>query len=406
VKQMKYVIILGDGMGDYPAAVLRDRTPLAAARKPAMDRLAAQGILGRARTLYEGMPTGSDIANLSVLGYDPRRYYTGRSPVEALGMGVKLSEEDTVFRLNFVTLSSGPEAYEDKTILDHSAGKITNDEAFALLDAVREQLGGDSLRFYPGVSYRHIMVWRGVEYAYSMTPPHDILGKRIGAYLPAGEGPEAQVLSMMKRSYPILCAHPVNQKRMRSGLSPANSIWLWGEGKKPAFESFKEKYGVNGAVITAVPLIMGLAAGMGMVTVPVEGATGEFETNYRGKAEAALEALKNKDFVFIHIEAPDECGHDGQTEQKKQAIERIDENIVAVLRAELDRRGEPYRMMVLPDHYTPLSVRTHTTEPVPFVIFDSRKIQDNPPGFDERMAEKSPLFFEDGYKLMDYFLGR
>jgi 2,3-bisphosphoglycerate-independent phosphoglycerate mutase len=259
-----------------------------AAKKPAMDRLAAQGIIGRARTLFDGMPTGSDVANLSVLGYDPREYYTGRSPVEALGMGVKLEEEDTVFRLNFVTLSEDASDYSERTILDHSAGKITNEEAYELLESVMELFGGDKIIFYPGVSYRHIMVWKGIDYSYSMTPPHDILGKKIGGYFPDGGTYEQTALDMMKQSYELLSKHPVNLRRRERGLAPANSIWLWGEGKKPAFESFEDKYGISGAVVTAVPLIMGLAAGMGMEYMPVNGATGEFETNYRGKRKRRL----------------------------------------------------------------------------------------------------------------------
>ncbi len=400
---MKYIVILADGMADYPLAELDGKTPMGAARKPEMDRLAAKGVTGLARTLYEGLPTGSDTANLSVLGYDPKKYYTGRSPIEAVGLGIPLEDDDTVFRLNLVTLSQDDGPFAGKTILDHSAGKITNEEAYELLDALRDEFASPDMRFYRGVSYRHILVWSGIDYGYTMTPPHDILGRVIGDYLPGGPYGK-QVLSMMERSYALLSTHPVNIRRIQNGLSPANCMWLWGEGKKPRLDSFEKKYGVRGSVITAVPLIMGLAAGMGLGSVEVEGATGEYHTNYRGKADAALAVLRNEDFVFVHIEAPDECGHDGDIELKVKSIERIDAEVISPIIAEMNRRAEDYRVLVMPDHATPICVRTHTIDPVPFAVYDSRREKSGAPVFNEQSAAAAGLMLEDGYTLMGRFI--
>lgn len=400
---MKYIVVLADGMADYPLDGLGGKTPMAAARKPEMDRLAAKGVTGLARTLYEGLPTGSDTANLSVLGYDPKKYYTGRSPIEAVGLGIPLGDDDTVFRLNLVTLSGGSEPFAEKTILDHSAGKITNEEAYELLDALKDEFGTPDMRFYRGVSYRHILLWSGIDYGYTMTPPHDILGRVIGEYLPGGPYGK-QVLSMMERSYKILSGHPVNRKRVENGLSPANCMWLWGEGKKPQLDSFEKKYGVRGSVITAVPLIKGLAAGMGLGSVDVEGATGEYHTNYRGKARAALEVLRNQEFVFVHIEAPDECGHDGDAALKVKSIERIDAEVLEPIVTEMDRRGEDFRVLVMPDHATPICVRTHTIDPVPFAVYDSRSEKNGAHCFDEQSAADAGLMLEDGFMLMGRFI--
>jgi 2,3-bisphosphoglycerate-independent phosphoglycerate mutase len=400
---MKYIVIIGDGMGDYPLSELSGKTPLMAADKPAMNELAGKSELGLARTLYNDLPTGSDIANLSVLGYNPRKYYTGRSPIEALGIGIELSDTDTVFRCNFVTLTQDG-AFEEKTILDHSSGKISNDEAFALLDAIKSEFENGDIVFYRGVSYRHIMVWKNINYDYIMTPPHDILGQKIKDYLPCGSY-STQVLGMMRRSYEILMSHPVNIARLERGQSPANCIWLWGEGKKPTFESFFKKYAVRGSVITAVPLVEGLAAGMGLGSIKVEGATGDYYTNYKGKAKAALDALAaGDDFVFVHIEAPDECGHDGDIELKVKSIEQIDKNVVSVIKEEMDKRKEPYKMLILPDHYTPIIRRTHTTEPVPYLLFDSRNAKNGVPRYDEEAAAASGIVMEDGFELMGKFL--
>ncbi len=400
---MKYIVILGDGMGDWPLEQLGGKTPLMVANKPNINQLAAEGESGLMRTLYDDLPTGSDIANLCVLGYNPRKYYTGRSPIEALGVNIPLDETDTVFRCNLVTLTT-EEPFEQKTIIDHSSGKISNEEAYQLLDAVREAFETKDRVFYPGVSYRHIMIWKNINYDYTMMPPHDILEQKITDYLPQGPyGPE--VLAMMKKSYDILMAHPVNQKRIAAGKNPANCIWLWGEGKKPTFDSFPERYHVHGSVITAVPLIKGLANGMQLKSIDVEGATGEYDTNYRGKAQAAIDALAAGDnFVFVHVEAPDECGHDGDIELKVKAIERIDQEVVKPIKEAMDASGEDYRILVTPDHATPIVRRSHTTDLIPFIIYDSRKKNNNAAAYDEEAAKASGIFFPDGYLLMDYFL--
>lgn len=400
---MKYAIVLCDGMGDYPIEALGGRTPMEAARKPHMDRLAAKGRLGTARTLYEGYPTGSDTANMSVLGCDPRKAYTGRSPIEALGLGIPLAEEDTVFRLNLVTLSWGEEPYEEKTMVDHSSDKITNEEAWELMGALRAEFETEVRRFHDGVSYRHIMIWKGIDYGYTMMPPHDILDQKITPYLPQGPYGE-EVLGMMRRSYDLLMAHPVNVRRMAEGKRPANSIWLWGEGTKPRFESFPKRFGLTGSIVTAVPLLMGLANGMELGVVEVEGATADYWTNYRGKGEAACRVLEQQDFVFVHIEAPDECGHDGDAELKMKSVERIDEDIVGPLAECLRARGEDFRMLVLPDHYTPCARRTHTIEPVPFLLYDSRHEEEHEARFDEKACGESGWFVENGYLLLPEFL--
>ncbi len=400
---MKYIVVLGDGMADYPVPELDNKTPLTVAKKPNIDMLASQGEIGLSTTLYADMPTGSDVATLSVLGYDPRKYYTGRSPIEALGLNLPIDKDDTIFRCNFVTLSD-EEAFEDKRMLDYSAGKITNEEAHELISAINAELGTDIIKFFNGVSYRHIMTWRGIEYDYTMIPPHDITDKAIGDHLPKGKYAET-VLGMMKKSVEILSNHSVNKKRIEKGLYPANCIWLWGEGKKPEFITFKEKYGVGGSVITAVPLINGLAAGLELNSIEVEGATGLFDTNYSGKAQAALEAIdRGDDFVFVHIEAPDECGHDGEIEHKVKSIENIDELIVKAIKEGMDKRNIPYRMLIMPDHATPLNLRTHTTDPVPYIIYDSTDIKNNPVSYNEDTAASSGKKFDHGYNLMPYFL--
>lgn len=400
---MKYVIILCDGMGDYPIASLGEKTPMAAAEKPRMDGLARQGRVGLARTLYEGYPTGSDTANLSVLGCDPRKTYTGRSPIEALGLGIALAPEDTVFRLNLVTLSWGDEPYEEKVMLDHSAEKISCEEAFPLVEVLRREFGRPDRLFYDGFSFRHVMIWKGIDYQYTMMPPHDILEQKIGPYLPGGPYGK-EVLGMMKDSYRLLMEHPVNQKRLAEGKRPANSLWLWGEGSRPELPCFQDRFGLSGAVVTAVPLIEGLANGMGMGKQSVPGATADYWTNYRGKGEAALELLEKNDFVFVHIEAPDECGHDGDPELKKKSIEKIDREIVGPVCDGLENRGEAYRMLILPDHFTPCARRTHTTEPVPFLLYDSRKREQGPECFSEESAAASGWTFQEGFRLLPYFL--
>ena len=399
---MKYVVMLGDGMADRQVPSLGNKTPLEAAKKPMMDYLSKNGELGLVRTLYEGMPTGSDIANLSVLGYDPKKYYTGRSPIEALGLNIPLCDDDTVFRLNLVSISID-EPFEEKVMLDHSSDKITNEEAYELLDALKAEFGSDAISFYRGVSYRHILIWKGIDYGYTMMPPHDILEQKITSYLPGGKY-GAQVLDMMRRSYDVLMAHPVNISRMERGLRPANCMWLWGEGTKPQIDKFSDKYGISGAVVTAVPLIAGLANGMGLEYIPVEGATGDYYTNYEGKANAAKDALDRCDFVFIHVEAPDECGHDGDAELKVKAIERIDAEILTPVKEKLDALGEPYRILLMPDHATPIEIRTHSLDLIPYVIYGNDEKVKSGLVYNESSAAKTNISVDFGHDLMRKFI--
>lgn len=400
---MRYVVMLGDGMADRPVSSLGNKTPLEAANKPMMDYLSENGELGLVRTLYEGMPTGSDIANLSVLGYDPKKYYTGRSPIEALGLNIPLCDDDTVFRLNLVSISTD-EPFEEKIMLDHSSDKITNEEAYELLDALKEEFGSDVISFYRGVSYRHILIWKGIDYGYTMMPPHDILEQKITSYLPGGKY-GAQVLDMMRRSYDVLMAHPVNISRMERGLRPANCMWLWGEGTKPQIDNFRDKYGISGAVVTAVPLIAGLANGMGLKYIPVDGATGDYYTNYEGKANAAINALEEgTEFVFIHVEAPDECGHDGDCELKVKAIERIDAEILTPVKNKLDDLGEPYRILLMPDHATPIEIRTHSLDLIPYVIYEKNGEVKSGLSYNESNASKTGVNVSFGHDLMKKFI--
>lgn len=400
---MKYFVMLGDGMADRPIPGLSGKTPLGAANKPTMDYISENGELGLTNTLFEGMPTGSDIANLCVFGYDPKKYYTGRSPIEALGLKIALREDDTVFRLNLVSISTDGE-FENKTMLDHSSDKITNEEAYELLDAIKERFATPERSFYRGVSYRHIMIWRGIDYGYTMMPPHDILGQCIKEHLPAGPY-GAEVLAMMKESYELLMAHPVNIARMEKGLRPANCIWLWGEGTKPALSSFPQEHGVSGAVVTAVPLITGLAYGIGLDTYEVEGATGDYYTNYDGKAEACIKAFRDgHDFVFCHVEAPDECGHDGDCELKIKSIECIDEKILAPVKKYLDDCGEDFRILLMPDHPTPIEARTHVIAAVPYVIYGKGIDKKSGLPYTEEAAEKSGSFIPQAYSIMSRFI--
>ncbi|NLH97104.1 MAG: cofactor-independent phosphoglycerate mutase [Clostridiaceae bacterium] len=400
---MKYVVVLGDGMADYRMPRLGQRTPLQYARKPNIDFLAANGELGMVRTIPEGMSPGSDTANLSVMGYDPRKYYTGRSPLEAVSMGVKLSDADLSFRCNLVTLDTDGD-YESAVMADYSSDEIPTSESAVLIDELNRQLSSDRISFHAGISYRHCMVWHGGSGTRSLTPPHDILEKRIKQYLPSGDDSE-MFISLMKSSYRILADHPVNMSRISRGLRPANSIWLWGEGKKPSLPSFAEKYGLSGSVIAAVDLIKGIGICAGLDTVDVEGVTGNINTNFRGKAEAALDELrKGKDFVYIHIEAPDECGHRFEVENKVRSIELIDELVVGTLLEGL-ADFDDFSLMVLPDHPTPLSLRTHTADPVPYVIYRKRSAKPSgAAGYDEFEAHKTGIFIGQGHELMDRFL--
>lgn len=402
---MKYVIILGDGMADYPVEELNHQTPLQCADLPVINHLAKRGLVGLVKTIPEGMSPGSDTANLSVLGYNPREFYKGRSPFEAASMGIEMKESDISFRCNLVTLS-GREPYEEKHLLDYCAGDISSGESAELIAVLNKHLSTDSIKFYSGVGYRHLMIWEGGPNRWRLTPPHDIIGKRITSYLPAGEGSRV-VTRLMKESYPLLKSREINLERVNRGLNPANSIWIWGEGTKPKLPGFYEKYGLRGAVISAIDLIKGIAHCAGMEIIKVEGATGNIHTNFAGKAEAALAALdKGQDLVFIHVEAPDECSHQSKVNQKIKAIELIDQQVVRVVKEGLDRRGGEYNLLILPDHATPLSLRTHTSDPVPFLIYRSGGTQTEHTGqtFTEEGAARSGILVEEGHRLMDLFL--
>jgi 2,3-bisphosphoglycerate-independent phosphoglycerate mutase len=402
---MKYIVVLGDGMSDYPVAQLGNLTPLQCANKPNIDFLASNGEIGMVKTIPDGIAPGSDVANLSVMGYDPRKYYTGRSPLEAVSMGVELSDTDLAFRCNLVNLDV-KDSYESATMIDYSSDEITTAEAADLIAEVNKYLSKDEISFYPGISYRHCMVWHNGAGTRNMTPPHDILEKNIATYLPAGDNSQL-FLSLQKKSYEILRNHPVNQARAARGLRPANSIWLWGEGKKPAIPKFLDKYAVTASVVSAVDLIKGIGLCAGMNSIDIEGATGNINTNFKGKAQAALEELKKgRDFVYVHVEAPDECGHRFEIDNKVKSIELIDSLLVGTLLEGL-ATYEDYSIMVLPDHPTPLSLRTHTSDPVPYIIY--RKSAETPSGvsgYDEFQAKRTGLFVEEGHTLMDRFLER
>lgn len=398
---MKYVVILGDGMADCPVKELNDKTPLEYADTPIMDELAGISEIGMAQTIPQGMKPGSDTANLAVMGYDPEKYYTGRSPLEALSIGVDMKEEDIAIRCNIVTLSEEEEAYEDKIMIDHSSSEISTEDAAVLLQAVMEEMANETYQFYVGTSYRHCLIWNKGK-AVELTPPHDILERKIGEYLPEDE----MLAWMQKRSYEILSVHPLNLERKEKGLHPANSLWFWGAGTKPSLDSFEKKYGKNGVMISAVDLLKGIAVGAEMTNVTVEGANGGLHTNYEGKAQAAVDALTKKgyDFAYIHVEAPDEMGHQGSVERKIQAIEYLDQRIIRLVKEKMDEYGEPYRMLILPDHPTPVSVRTHTSDPVPYLLYDSTAEKEHTWKYNEAEAEKSENFFEKGYEMMQYLL--
>lgn len=394
---MKYIVILGDGMAGEPLEQLKGRTTLDAANTPNMDDLASAGALGLAKMVPAGMKPGSDVANLAVLGYDPKTCYSGRSPLEALSVGVKMLDTDVIHRCNIVTLSE-EEPYEQKTIIDHSAGEITTAEADILMDAIRENFNSEEFQFFTGTSYRHITVWKNGE-VLDFAQPHDHLGEVIGPYLPTGKFRE-----MMEKSFDILNNHPINQKRAAEGKNKANSLWFWGAGTKPSLENFFEKTGKTGAMISAVDLLKGIAVGAGMTVIDVPGATGGLHTNYEGKADAAVKALENHDFVYIHVEAPDEMGHQGSVENKIKAIENLDSRVIARVKAAMDKRNEAYRLLILPDHPTPIRIRTHTGEPIPYILYDSRFDQRKIARYTEKDAAQTCNLLEKGYKLMETFL--
>ena len=400
---MKYIIMLGDGMADEPLNELGGMTPLEYAKTETIDALAKKSEIGMAHTIPEGMSPGSDTANLAVLGYDPKIYYTGRSPLEALSIGVDMKETDVALRCNLVTLSEEEGIpYEERTIIDHSSDEISTEDAAVLLDAVREVMEDEIYKFYVGTSYRHLLIWDGGRVV-ELEPPHDHLGQIIGEFLP-----EDEVLrSMMEKSYDILENHPVNIERRKKGLKPANSCWFWGAGTRPALTSFEDKTKLKGAMISAVDLLKGIAVGAGMKNIVVEGANGGLHTNYEGKAAAAADALlkEGNDFVYIHLEAPDEMGHQGSVERKVQAIENMDSRLIKPLVAQLDASGEDYRLLVMPDHPTPICIRTHSSNPVPFMIYDSRKDLNKSWKYNEKEAAQSGnIVIEEGYKLIDRLL--
>lgn len=394
---MRYVVILGDGMADLPINSLGDKTPLQVADKPYMDKFAKIGIMGQIKTVYDGLSPGSDVANLCVMGFDTSKNYSGRSPLEAASIGISLCDTDITYRANLVTLS-GEEDYKDKTMVDYSAGEITSSEAKELIEAVQKALGNESYSFYAGVSYRHLLLRKDMKKAGKLIPPHDISGKKIGEYVPQDE----IIYDFMVKSYEILKDHPVNKKRISEGKNPANSIWVWGEGTKPQLENYKEKFGISGSVISAVDLIKGIAILSGLKSIDVEGATGTVHTNFEGKAKAAIEALKNGDeFLYIHLEAADESGHQGSIEDKIKSIELIDEKIIKPIYEYLIETQEEFRLLVLPDHPTPIELKTHTREPVPFVLIkDTDKEIKNNFIYSEEDSKKSGIFIEKGHTLM------
>ena len=400
---MKYVVVLYDGMADYPVPEFGGKTPMMMANKPNFDALGKKGTVGLVKTVPDGMKPGSDVANMSVMGFDPSIYYTGRSPLEAASIGVDLKDTDVTLRCNLVTLSD-EENYSDKTMVDYCADDISTEEAEKIIASVQEHFGNDMYKFYSGVSYRHCLVWsNGTTDLGSMTPPHDISGRVVGEYLSKSENAQGLV-EMMKESYEFLKDHPVNIERIKNGRRPANSIWLWGEGKKPALSPFEELYGIKGAVISAVDLLKGIGKCAKMETPEVEGATGYIDTNFEGKAKAAVDALKNGcDFAYIHIEAPYECGHRREPENKVKAIEMIDSRVLPIV---LDgvRDFEDYKIMILPDHPTPIVTATHAPDPVPFMIYQKSKPQNGVDTVNEETAKATGLFIESGVKLMNKFL--
>lgn len=399
---MKYVIVLGDGMADEPIDELGGRTPLEYADTPEMDRLSKLSEVGLVHTIPEGMSPGSDTANLSVLGYDPKQYYTGRSPLEALSIGVPMKDTDIAIRCNIVTVSVDDKPYEEKTILDHSSSEISTEDAAVLLEAVKEGLENDIYRFYLGTSYRHLTIWDKGSVV-PLTPPHDILGRVIGEYLPREEA----LREMMRKSYDILVNHPLNVERMKKGLNPANSIWFWGAGTKPCLSSFEEKYGKKGVMISAVDLLKGIGVGAAMTNIIVPGADGTLHTNYEGKADAAIKALTEDgyDFAYIHVEAPDEMGHQGSVERKVQSVEYLDQRLIRLVKEGLDAAGEDYRMLILPDHPTPVKVRTHVAEPVPYLLYDSTAPEQHDWHYNEKEAADSGRTVSHGWDMMKYLFG-
>ena len=397
---MKYIVLLCDGMADYPVEALGNKTPLEFANTPAMDSIAPYSEIGLAKTVPCGMSPGSDVANLSVIGYDPASYYTGRSPLEAANMGIDLGEHDVAMRCNLVTLSE-EENFFDKTMVDYCAGDISTAEAKELIEAVQKEMGTDIFSFYPGVSYRHCLVWKnGTVDIGTLTPPHDISGKVIGEYLNSTEIAKP-LIAMMEASASVLKNHPVNLKRIAQGKRPATNIWLWGQGSKPQLPDFTQKTGLKGTVISAVDLLKGIARCSNMHVIDVEGATGYIDTNFDGKAKAALDALKQgQDYVYIHVEAPDECGHRGETDNKVKSLEIIDQKILAPILTEM-KTMDDFTLLIMPDHPTPLSIMTHCSDPVPYLLYRSNQPVNGPEVFNEKTATASGFLVEKAFTLIN-----
>lgn len=396
---MKYVVILGDGMADEPIESLGNKTILQAADTPFLDMLSKKSEIGMVHTVPDGMAPGSDTANLSVLGYDPKIYYSGRSPLEALSIGVPMTDTDIALRCNIVTISEEEGVpYEEHTIIDHSSSEISTEDCGILLEAVRKELENDIFKFYLGTSYRHCTIWHNGSVV-KLTPPHDVLGQKVGPNLPETES----LREMMKKSYEILKNHPLNIERKKKGLNPANSCWFWGAGTKPALSSFEEKTGKKGVMISAVDLLKGIAVGAGMDNIIVPGADGTLHTNYEGKANAAIKALTEDgyDFAYIHVEAPDEMGHQGSVERKIKAVENLDGRVIKTVVEGLKKSGEPFRVIVTPDHPTPIRLRTHVAKPVPYLLYDSTEELDRTWNYNEAEAEASKNYVANGHQLID-----
>ncbi|MBE6848821.1 MAG: cofactor-independent phosphoglycerate mutase [Ruminococcus sp.] len=400
---MKYLVVLFDGMADYPVPELGGKTPLEAADTPNIDRLAKTATVGLVKSVDDGMKPGSDVANLSILGYDPKKYYTGRSPLEAGSIGIDMKTTDVSLRCNLVTLTDEAN-YEDKTIVDYCADDISSEDAEVLVNFLAEKLNNEEFTFYNGVSYRHCLIWdNGTTDVGTLTPPHDITGKPIKEYIPTHPNAE-KLYALMKKSYDLLKDHPLNLERIKNGKRPANSIWLWGEGVRAQLDDFKEKYGLQASMISAVDLLKGIGKFAGMHVVQVDNVTGYIDTNFEGKAQAAIEEFKNgQDFVYIHVEAPDECGHRNEMDNKVKAISIIDKTILGPVTDYLRSQGD-FKVLVTPDHATPLSLMTHTNDPIPFFIYDSTKECAGVEGFCERTAKETGLFIQPGYTIMERFV--
>lgn len=400
---MKYIVVLGDGMADEPIRQLENKTPLEYAKTPMMDMLSKKSEIGLVHTIPEGMNPGSDTANLSVLGYDPKIYYSGRSPLEALSIGVPMIDTDIALRCNIVTISEDEVPFEKKTIIDHSSSEISTEDCAILLEAIKREFENETYQFYLGTSYRHCLIWNKGK-VIPLTPPHDVLAQVIGPYLPQDEA----LYSMMQKSYDILVNHPLNQKRKEQGLHPANCCWFWGAGTKPLLDSFEEKTGKKGLMVSAVDLLKGIAVGAGMGVSLVEGANGGLHTNYEGKTQAAVKAITEDgyDFVYIHIEAPDEMGHQGNVGDKVKAIEYLDTMVIKPLIESLTSKNVEYRLLILPDHPTPLRVRTHTADPVPYLLYDSTKLQSHSWNYNEREAKTSGNEVLKGHEMLQYLFSK